>query len=483
MLPNRSVESLCQPPGRGGAFVFLLRSFFSLADVTDLQLLQDTLKCTDRAQREREMVNLLPTVWTVLALVGVLVLGVVMRLAKAFTLKDISPFNRFVFMVGIPCLAFKSMATRNIRALDWHFVLAFGAVRAGGCLVAAAYTLARRQALGDFAVHYLASTWMDAITFGIPVATAMFNSTVGTVYPVLAALSSFVFELPIILVSFEVHQTRIRAKQLRAEATRASLDTEAVVSTSVEEIDKGSLFLPFSALACQLFSSIHSAFSHHLSLSPHPLPRGIPDSESTSLTAGTIGGNATDTVAVAGPSKSCWSTAGRIALKVLLHVVRMPPLVGIILGIIYSALPPSLTQNKLPSAVDTFCTSVGACVTPLATFNVGLFICDGQPFKRVWKRTLVYLPLKHIALPILAIGIAWLFRLGSPAGEIAVIVASLPLAFPAFTLVHVYQGLPNADDIMSTCISAGCALLLPVVALWSLFLQKVPLFPSESSSA
>ena len=55
-----------------------------------------------------------------------------------------------------------------------------------------------------YVTTYLGTTWMDTIVYGIPILSALFDSSVGSIYPVLASISSFIFQLPFMLIIFEL---------------------------------------------------------------------------------------------------------------------------------------------------------------------------------------------------------------------------------------------------------------------------------------
>lgn len=300
-------------------------------------------------------------------------------------------------------------ATHGVQTLDWTFVLLFLAIRATAAVIAAVYTLCTKGDLGDFAVHYLAPTWIDVITFGIPVLTAMFGPKVGQHYPVLAAFSSFIFELPVILVAFQVFSARreLRGHRDDREAVNAVREDAAMAEPLVVKVEEDA---------------------------------GASTSTST--------GNA--------QAPLPW---GRILANVGKRLLCTPPLVAMVLGLVWGSI-----GWKLPDVLATVLTTLGNCVTPVATFCVGIFITDGRPFARVWRKTVVYMLLKTVGMPLLAMVLIAAFRLRAPVSEVGLVIASLPLAFPAFTFAKEYG---RGEDVMSTCIAVGTVLMLPVVIFWA----------------
>jgi len=306
-------------------------------------------------------------------------------------------------------------------------VLLFLTIRACAALIALIYTLCSKGDIADFAVHYLAPTWIDVITFGVPVLTAMFGPAVGQHYPVLAAFSSFIFELPVILIAYQIHSARQdlikQSKEgelpVQDEKTHLKDDAEENAGMSESSEDKDSLVVN---LVDQ--------------------PR----------------------------AKLPW---GKILRNVGKRLLCTPPLIAIILGIIWGSI-----GWKIPEVIGTFLTNLGNCVTPVATFCVGIFITDGKPFTRVWRKTIVYMLIKVIGMPLLAMALIAAFGLRSPVSEVGLVIASLPLAFPAFTFAKEYG---RGEDVMATCISVGTIIMLPVVIFWAYCANWV--FGSNHSSS
>lgn len=415
------------------------------------------------------------TAWTIVAYVLLVLFGVLLRKAKRFSLTDISPYNRFIFTVGMGCLAFKFITAKPYSALDWHFVLGFGAVRAFAALVVAVYTAVTKGSLGDYAVHLLASSWMDVNTFAGPFLAAFYGPTLKP-YAALAAWSSFFFTLPLALICLEVHQFLVfkRAKKDAAAATAADEEEKLLpeADTVAQAVPGSSAILPRDQ-----FEEVEA---HVVEVA------GPDDDDGTAATVSQQHVELEEGAAAAasshGGKRKKWSRFWRNALRVGLHGLRMSPLVGIVIGIIWRACAGSSTAS-LPVVFETFVTLMGQCVPPLAAFVVGLFIADGKPFRRAWKRTLAYLGFKLVLLPICAIGIIRAVGLPSPLGQAAVIFSAMPIAFPSFAIVRQYSGIPKADEIMSTSICAGVILALPVLAIWWAFFSAVPIFPAELASS
>lgn len=460
--------------------------------------------------------NVLPTVWAIGALLIVLLCGVVARLTGLIPVSAIGPYNKLIFTFGIPCLAFNAMATHSVQTLDWTFVLIFLAVRAVAACIAGIYTFFTHGNFGDFAVHYLAPTWIDVITFGVPIISVMFTPAIGTHYPVLAAFSSFIFELPLVLICLEISRLRDARRRLRRQ--KLSLEEGGKVGELKDVVDDDSDS-----------NDNKKSKNEHVNDSKEPLLKGsdddakVVDSSSSSSNDSNEGGSDTAIRNRKGHSgdagsenfkennenegdkkekelngndsddqqtekiiasvsqsstteyteESFGQQARRIPIFVGKRLLQTPPIIAIVLGLIYGSI-----QIPVPDILAKVISYLGGLVTPIASFSVGMFVCDGAPFKRAWRKTIVYMLLKMFAMPLLALLVVYVSGIKNPAAEVAVIIASLPLAFPAFTITKQY-GL--GEDVMSTCITTGTILMLPTVLFWWWVVEAIDIFPDAPS--
>lgn len=52
------------------------------------------------------------------------------------------------------------------------------------------------------------TTWINTIIFGVPILSAIVGQELGLLYPVLASISSFFFQLPFLLICFELNEVK-----------------------------------------------------------------------------------------------------------------------------------------------------------------------------------------------------------------------------------------------------------------------------------
>lgn len=439
--------------------------------------------------------NVLPTVWEIGALLIVLLCGVVARLSGLIPVSAIEPYNKLIFTFGIPCLAFNAMATHSVQTLDWTFVLIFLSIRAIAAIIAAIYTICTHGTFGDFAVHYLAPTWIDVITFGVPIIKVMFTTEIGEHYPVLAAFSSFIFELPLVLICLEIY--RIYAARRRyyqkLEREQSESDLWDVLSNDGFDSAKKSRSSDDSKEEPLLTNTDNSNREDNDNEDNDNAMRkrsGHNEGEEENENEGNEEENedekrAEEEVANIVNARnddsqsqidyvdgSVGEHARRIAIFVGKRLLHTPPIIAIVLGLIYGSI-----QIPLPKILERVISYLGALVTPIASFTVGMFVCDGKPFRRAWRKTIVYMILKMFAMPLLALLVVYISGIKNPAAEVAVIIASLPLAFPAFTITKQY-GL--GEDVMSTCITTGTILMLPTVLFWWWVVEAIDIFPNPT---
>jgi hypothetical protein len=95
--------------------------------------------------------------------------------------------------------------------------------------------------IGSVAVLWLASTWISTIIIGIPIMSAVFgNPQIGKTYGLLAAVSSFIFQLPLLLLLFEcdaLEKTLIAANAVVAHEEEAPSCTPSQSETSAVDVD------------------------------------------------------------------------------------------------------------------------------------------------------------------------------------------------------------------------------------------------------
>ena len=121
-------------------------------------------------------------------------------------------------------------------------------------------------------------------------------------------------------------------------------------------------------------------------------------------------------------------------LRAAFNVARNPLPMSIALGIVVSA-----TGLSLPTPVEKWLDLLGAAAAPCALFAIGLFLSD-KSIKRGLAEAGLATLIKLLLQPLLAALILPFFiDLGSVAGRVALLMASLPTAANAFVLAKQFD--------------------------------------------
>lgn len=391
-------------------------------------------------------------------LLAVMVVGYLMAATRAFPPKvALAPLNKFVFYLSIPALMGRLLAIQDLASYEergfWRFTLAFGLLRVVGGVLAAACAAVQESAwgirtglglqsssapppdgkaadrLGSFVRTYMASTWMNTVVFGLPLVSAVYGPQFG-IYTVLAALSSVAMQLPVMLATLEV----------RAERTAHA---RHVVNHDLHDME-GAL-------------GLHAAAGHE---------------------AG-AGRSADPAPAEAAPADEKPPPARRpLAQRVVVRVLRTPPVIGIVAGFLWSACfttgsyeppnPPETTAPVLydmPDYVENGLLYVGNALTGLAAFCVGLFAqARAHDLLHSWRPTAVYTVVKLGLYPLLAIPVAALCNVEGDAREVFVLLAAMPIAVSSFTVSHNYR---LGESVMAGSLIVQTVLMLPALLVWS----------------
>jgi len=140
------------------------------------------------------------------------------------------------------------------------------------------------------------------------------------------------------------------------------------------------------------------------------------------------------------------------------NVARNPLPLSIVAGIIWSGL-----ALPLPTPVEKWLDLLGAAASPCALFTIGLFLSDkpvsgtGQSVRHGLGEAGLATLIKLLVQPLLAaVVLPWFIDLKSVAGQVALVMASLPTAANAFVLakqfgIQVEQN--TASILLSTAFS------------------------------
>lgn len=436
--------------------------------------------------------------------------------------------NRFVFYVALPCHVLKAIGIEMDLyddALMWNYIGAFFLLRAAALVAVLAWVplaTARRRAggpsdatttttaVGQVAVQWLALTWISTVILGVPIAGAVFGDpSLGLQYGVLAAISSFLFQLPLQLFLFECHalQREECSRSKAADGTTAATAAAAAVAAgpigNEDRVHEAAAPCDSTKKDVEEGADDGSFDDVALDSSP-PAPPSAEDTGSESdpqaRTAPTTQVEAApDGAALADGATPGWRAAyvmrGDVWRKICLQLLRNPIIWAIVAGfaLSLSTAGPRYLDPKSDDYVpglgwfNLTLTWLGACVSPLALFAMGawlqaewrpLFGCGAGAFAS-YSSMAFSVTCKLVLVPLVMVGLAKAVGLDDQAGRAAVLMAALPISLASFSLANRYKA---GEAFLSENVALGTALILPTVLLWNLVMDDLDLFPLASST-
>jgi malonate transporter len=125
---------------------------------------------------------------------------------------------------------------------------------------------------------------------------------------------------------------------------------------------------------------------------------------------------------------------GRLALKVGRALVKNPLLMAPVGGALFA-----VTGLALPDSIETFLKLLGGAASPCALVALGLFLAQNTAaVGRDTPATLLFVLLKLVLQPAIALGLALVFGLSSLLTHVAVVLAALPTGTGPFMLAEFY---------------------------------------------
>lgn len=353
--------------------------------------------------------------------------------------------TRFVFHVALPLHILNGLGI-GVDFYDdtflWKFICVFLILR----VFALAFSFGvatRKGGLGDVAVMWLALTWISTIILGIPISAAVFGDpNKGRTYGILAAISSFIFQLPLQLVLFECHVLEKEYIAAHESSSPAPSDPRSFNDTK---------------------NDVEQA------------PNGQQEQQNDVNTQ-------QDKVTLAHWME--WVSQGWVWKKIFFQLTRNAVLWGILAGFLLSLttvgprfLNPT-SEDYVAGLGWIFLTAgwLGETVSPLALVAMGVWMnAQGRQLFRIpIVSALLYMVSKLFLLPLVALGLAKGMGLDDEAGRAAVLIAALPISLASFSLADRYE---IGEAILSENIALGTILILPTILLWNLVLDALNIFP------
>lgn len=372
--------------------------------------------------------------------------------------------------MGLPSLVLNALGIaidlyddKNI----WEFISAFLILRAIALVVAfviVAFTSGK--GLGDVAILWLATTWISTVILGAPISAAVFeNEMKGRIYGILAAISSFIFQLPFQIFFLEchvleeeyLHPPTVDEERKEGDVEKADTDADTPQKVGLAAIDN----------------------------KEHP-------EESVSTNKSRIGSERAREEGYSGNRLGLWLKFARrrdIWKKVMGQIAANPVLWAIFGGFLLTltTLGPtylkSASQDFVPGLgwISDTLTWLGDTVSPIALLTMGIWMQDqGRAiFGGISHvQAVLFMIAKLVITPLIMVGLAQALHLEDEQGRAAVLIAALPISMASFSLADRY-GIGEAT--MAANVALGNLLILPTVLVWNLVLDECGLFPIPAS--
>lgn len=372
--------------------------------------------------------------------------GVLMGHFEILETKSFLPqATRFVFNVALPLHILNGLGI-GVDFYDdtflWKFICVFLILR----IIALFFSFVvatKKGGLGDVAVMWLALTWISTIILGVPISAAVFGDpSKGRTYGILAAISSFIFQLPCQLVLFECH---LLEKEYVASHERSSL----VPCDPVPLTDTN--------------NDVEQA----------PIDQNEQQDATNSQE---------EKVTLAHWMQ--WVCQWWVWKKILHQLSRNAVLWGIFGGFFLSltTVGPRFLNPTSKDYVEGLGWIVmtagwlGETVSPIALVAMGVWMnAQGKQLFRIpIVSAVLYMFSKLFLVPLVALGLAKGLGLDDEAGRAAVLIAALPISMASFSLADRYE---IGEAILSENIALGTIFILPTILFWNVVLDALDLFP------
>ncbi|KAI7841279.1 hypothetical protein COHA_005052 [Chlorella ohadii] len=420
-------------------------------------------------------------------------------------------FNVFLFRFTLPMSVILGLGIKTdlYNADVWRFVGAFLMMRAImllACVVVVGGI--QRGTLGDITANWLSTTWISTVILGVPLLKALLGPQYSSL-GVVAGISSFIFQLPLMLILFEVHVWRQEVLHGTLPETQPNPATNGgsaplLTDGSGEHKEEGS--------RCGSPDGQQVVGPADVRTEPKASQRAVLSAADASAVP------PADKVA---HSKSSLRRMGdnligclhfrmtknqgkRLGLRLVMNHVLWGVGIGIILSL--SKIGPKwLDPGPSPPCKVNCSYAVGAgflyilceyfarCTEPVAFFATGMWMVRPKPIACGYIKAALYMLVKLVLVPALMVGCCFAVGLEGAVARAAVLVATLPVSAAAFALSKTYN---VGEDIagMRLYVALHCCgigsvanvflgnlLVLPTTIIWLEFMDGVNLFPAPGA--
>lgn len=351
-----------------------------------------------------------------LQIILVILLGFMTALIGTFKQgKDLHTINKVVFRLLLPSSVLLGLGIKSdLRDGElWKFVGAFLLLRAI-CLICSFVLLLNKSSIAVLTMNWLVISWVSTVILGVPLIRAALGPQFANL-GVIAGISSFIFQLPLMLILFEYSTTKNTPSSLP--------DSNAAMTDVVDTAERKTYFLSFS----QWKSILVRICTNPILIS--------------------------------------------ILIGIILSVTTLGPKF-----LNPGNLPAQPNCSYAPGAGFIFLlvSSLAACTEPIALMGIGIFLWHKNPFKIGILKAIIYMIIKLILVPAISVGCAAAVGLQGATARAAVLLAALPISSAAFALSSMYN---VGDEVVTSNVFLGNLLVLPTTLAWMSFMDAVELFP------
>lgn len=450
--------------------------------------------------------NYRPTFEVSVSILLIVAFGWICRAARLFGNEAVGVLNKFMFYVALPATVVKTLAVTSFDKLDWTYVIAFLILRFVAMVLCGLWTLfIGRGKITDFLTLWIATTWINTIIFGIPILKSLYPTSpiIFQLQPVLASLSSFFFQLPTMLLLYELHKRVISGSPVD------TCDIWKLLIRLVKNYHPSQSDPQPQSQQPQSQTEIPSSKQPEIQLPQNPPvtdettttkttppalePKSPPPQDTTIVIVEPATTEAdAEVTSELSPFEKRAKTVIFIFLKILKGICANPPLISVLIGMTWS-----FTKQPIPSWLDQTMTFLGNTITPVSVFSIGIFMYIMLPVENVIKylrtartpevkdipyvlrfvlrmsKFIIYVTLKLVGLPLLMLPIIFLLGIKDASVLSALLLASMPVALSAFTLTKQYE---SGMDVMAFNVVVGTLCMLPALLLWQAIAYAISCF-------
>lgn len=155
-------------------------------------------------------------------------------------------------------------------------------------------------------------------------------------------------------------------------------------------------------------------------------------------------------------------------LKIGLHIISSPILIGDICGFVYAA-----TGWGVPAYVLSITTIMGDVVLPLSLFSVGIFLSQHSFIACHWLKFIICICLRHIVSPLFAAIYAYAMKFEPRLARQCTLMTASPTAVACY-LITESSGI--GTGVASTMIFWTTVFSVPFILAWNVVLDQLGIF-------